>query len=91
MLTSILFSIIVWTSRPQRFSEEARLPLVSPDRSITPLAGHVVVFTGKLSSLGRKEARALVAIIGEVLQGGHVEAIPKLAGQVQPEPCGLRS
>ena len=29
-----------------------------------PLTGHTVVFTGKLSSLGRKEARALVARLG---------------------------
>jgi len=36
-----------------------------PDRSgRQPLAGHLVVFTGKLSSLGRKEARALVAELG---------------------------
>jgi len=29
-----------------------------------PLQGHLVVFTGKLSSLGRREARALVARLG---------------------------
>jgi tetratricopeptide (TPR) repeat protein len=37
----------------------------SPDRSdVAPLAGQVVVFTGKLSSLGRRGARALVARLG---------------------------
>ena len=48
------------------------MPLVpsSPDRSgpvpngPPPLEGQLVVFTGKLSSLGRKEARALVARLG---------------------------
>jgi tetratricopeptide (TPR) repeat protein len=41
------------------------LPLPSPDpQDRAPLAGHVVVFTGKLSSLGRKDARALVARLG---------------------------
>jgi tetratricopeptide (TPR) repeat protein len=40
------------------------LPSLSPDRSTSPLAGQVVVFTGKLSSLGRKDARALVERLG---------------------------
>jgi tetratricopeptide (TPR) repeat protein len=38
---------------------------LSPERSgRPPLSGEVVVFTGKLSSLGRKDARALVARLG---------------------------
>jgi tetratricopeptide (TPR) repeat protein len=36
------------------------LHAVSPDQPGQPLTGHVVVFTGKLSSLGRRDARALV-------------------------------
>jgi tetratricopeptide (TPR) repeat protein len=39
------------------------LPAPSPDLPQS-LAGHLVVFTGKLSSLGRKDARALVARLG---------------------------
>jgi tetratricopeptide (TPR) repeat protein len=41
------------------------LPSPSPDQpGCQPLAGQLVVFTGKLSSLGRKDARALVARLG---------------------------
>jgi tetratricopeptide (TPR) repeat protein len=41
------------------------LPSPSPDQpGCPPLAGQLVVFTGKLSSLGRRDARALVARLG---------------------------
>jgi tetratricopeptide (TPR) repeat protein len=40
------------------------LPSPSPDSSRSPLQGQLVVFTGKLSSLGRKDARALVVRLG---------------------------
>ncbi len=41
------------------------MPSPSPDRpGCLPLAGQLVVFTGKLSSLGRKDASALVTRLG---------------------------
>jgi tetratricopeptide (TPR) repeat protein len=40
------------------------LPSPSRDSSGSPLLGQLVVFTGKLSSLGRKDARALVLRLG---------------------------
>ena len=42
------------------------LPSPSPDQNRLPLAGQLVVFTGKLSSLGRKDARELVTRLGGV-------------------------
>jgi len=43
----------------------------SPSRKSQPLAGQLVVFTGKLSSLGRKDAFALVTRLG----GGTAEDV----------------
>jgi Tfp pilus assembly protein PilF len=40
------------------------LQLPSPDTSRQPLTGQLVVFTGKLSSFGRKDAREIVARLG---------------------------
>src|SRR5262245_60129100 len=52
-----------FTPAPQ--SEWRTLPSPSPDLpGSQPLAGQLVVFTGKLSSLGRREARALVLRLG---------------------------
>jgi tetratricopeptide (TPR) repeat protein len=42
------------------------LPSPSSDSNRVPLAGQVVVFTGKLSSLSRKDARVLVSRLGGV-------------------------
>src|SRR3954464_7034312 len=50
---------------PVALAHGARVPSLSPDvPESTPLAGQLVVFTGKLSSLGRKDARALVTRLG---------------------------
>ena len=40
------------------------MPSPSPEPDQQPLQGQLVVFTGKLSSLGRRDARALVARLG---------------------------
>ena len=62
ILTSVLFSFIL---RPFQSERGGCLPSPSPDLpNRQPLAGQLVVFTGKLSSLGRKDARALVARLG---------------------------
>jgi tetratricopeptide (TPR) repeat protein len=55
-------------SFPKRFSlSGGRLPAPSPELpGPSTLAGQLVVFTGKLSSLGRRDARALVARLGGV-------------------------
>jgi tetratricopeptide (TPR) repeat protein len=62
-LTTFSFSFIF---DPLRFNPSGgRLPSLLPDLPAgQPLTGQLVVFTGKLSSLGRREARVLVANLG---------------------------
>ncbi len=72
MLTSVVFSFILSAVLQvcahialAPCSGRTRVPVHS-DPSSQPLAGQLVVFTGKLSSLGRKDARALVSRLGGV-------------------------
>src|SRR5260370_33973054 len=75
-LTFLSFSfILVGVPRFRRARFEAdsacvsggRLPSLLPDSpGGQPLEGQLVVFTGKLSSLGRRDARALVMRLGGV-------------------------
>src|SRR5207249_2807762 len=59
---SLIFESV---SSSQRFSRRGRLSSAVPDgQGRPPLAGQLVVFTGKLSSLGRKDAHALVVRLG---------------------------
>jgi tetratricopeptide (TPR) repeat protein len=62
-LTSISFSFILKAFLLLESQQRKHLPSPSSD-SARRLAGQLVVFTGKLSLLGRKEARALVARLG---------------------------
>jgi len=49
------------------------LPASSPDLPSHPLAGQLIVFTGKLSSLGRRDAHAVVTRLGAAV-GDEVNA-----------------
>src|SRR5262249_6675997 len=65
-LTIDSFSFILMPFPPFVRTSGGRVP--APEQSSpqppNPLEGEVVVFTGKLSSLGRKDANALVARLG---------------------------
>jgi tetratricopeptide (TPR) repeat protein len=65
-LTSDSLSFILDTVSPKRSGGSGgRLPSPSPDWPARPsLDGELVVFTGKLSSLGRKDARDLIVRLG---------------------------
>ena len=63
-MTFAVFSFTL-SAVPQRLSlSGGRLPSPSPEVPGRSLAGQLVVFTGKLSSLGRRDARALVSRLG---------------------------
>src|SRR6187455_2995856 len=65
--TQLTFTVFSFTlsAVPQRISlSGGRLPSPSPEVPGRSLVGQLVVFTGKLSSLGRRDARALVARLG---------------------------
>src|SRR5206468_13108404 len=65
LLTSSSFSVILSAFARDSASVGRSLISPSPDQHDSqPLSGQLVVFTGKLSSLSRRDARALVARLG---------------------------